>query len=889
MNLRYRRSTDFRVSDIRQLPCRSTALAAAVVAALGATAGIEPARAQGELEEVVVTARYREENLQQTPLAVSAFTSEALEVRGIDEVESIGEVIPNAFVRPNGTTPIVGIRGKINNEVFANFEPTTALYIDGTYWGRQVGMNFDLFDIERVEVLRGPQGTLFGKNALAGAIRLHTRQPQGDNTGYVDVTYGDYQQLELRGALDVPLTDDWYMRVTGVSKRQDGYIDRLDWACQMKLEGRGELAGYGDGLGPDGSNDGDFTDGVNQGPRDGMPDSVPAGSAPDTAFAFPERQRTQKAELGHPDGCSFGTFRGTNSQAGRVQLRYAGSDTLDIVMSADVTEEDSDAFGATMYQGPSNLSDLDEAWIMGEIYPAYGLTPETFTGGTANPRDGAFWREPESYSVFETLDDPINDQDFDKGAQVRNWGFSLNIEKQFSDTLTLSYIGSYRELATDFSGRSGNTQGDSTPFDYIHNYDTFDHTQLQHEVRLEGVSLGSSLDWTVGAFYFDSNDQNHVNVEVEPLTFLGIFPTKIHRDAFENENRSLFGHAVYHATDSLAVTAGLRYTEEERLYNVNQLGVLVLDEPISSSASRSDWKLGLDYNLSDTRMVYASLATGFRSEGFQPRPWTPGQVLPFDQEEVLNYELGFKSDFFDRRLRINIAAFMEEYDPRVIPVAATQCNLFNADDPGEPFFQDDLVDGPEGGLLCPPGTPVRESPDPSDDVGFNYNPYVSGPGEVSGLELELTANPVGNLTVNYTFGYNQFRTDEEDPDALEYRHPDALLQPETNMSAGIQYDFILGNGGRLSPRLDAVYQGHNTTGDPSVEPEPGNIIPSYTLYNARMTYVTPDESWRAALAVRNLTDEFHWYTFASPVDGGFSVPGSPGRPRMWSLSVKRNF
>jgi len=853
------------------------ATVAAAIAA-GAVTGGRPAHAQaGALEEVIVTSRYREENLQQTPIAVSAFTAESLESRGITEVEHLGDLVPNAFFRPNGSTPFVGIRGKINGDVFANFEPTTALYIDGTYWGRQVGMNLDLYDIERVEVLRGPQGTLFGKNALAGAIRVVSAKPQGDETGYAELAYGDYDQIELRAMFDTALTDDWWLRVTGVSKKQDGYIDRLDWACQMKAEGRPELAGYGDGIGG--------AELVGTSPF-GTPIYAPVfvepGSPEDLAFAFPERQRTEKANAGHPDGCKFGTFRGTDSQGGRVQLRYAGSDTLDLVLSADVTEEDSDAFGAVMYQAPSNLSALDEWWILGEILPRYGLTPETFTGGTDDPHDGAFWRDPRSYSVFETLDDPINDQNFDKGMRVRNFGFSVNIEKDLTDTLSLTYIGSYRELASDFSGRSGTTQGDSTPFDYIHNYDTFDHQQRQHELRFDGTSFGR-LDWTAGLFYFDSKDQNHVNVEIEPLTFLGIFPTKIHRDRFDNSNRSAFGHAVFHASDRLALTAGVRWTDEERIYGINQLGILVLNEPLETSATRTDWKVGLDYNLSEERMIYFSAATGFRSEGFQPRPYTPSQVLPFDQEEVLSYELGYKADFLDNRLRVNAAAFYEDYDPRVIAVDAWQCNEFDAEDPGPPYFDNDMAEGPGGDLVCPPGTPMAGL------QGFTFQPYVSAPGTVKGFELEVVASPIDNLFLTYSLGYNTFRSDEDDPESPAYRHPDALLQPETNMSAGIQYDIPLGNGGYLSPRLDAVYQGHNTVGDPTVAPTPENEIPSYTLLNARVTWVSPNEAWRAALSMRNLTDEFYWLAFASPTNGGFAVPGSPGVPRMWSLSIRRNF
>lgn len=240
--------------------------------------------------------------------------------------------------------------------------------------------------------------------------------------------------------------------------------------------------------------------------------------------------------------------------------------------------------------------------------------------------------------------------------------------------------------------------------------------------------------------------------------------------------------------------------------------------------------------------------------------------------------MGFKGDFLNRRLRMNVAAFSDDYDPRVLSVDATQCNEFDNPDPGPPFFDGDLV---QPGDLCPPGTPMAGT------IGFNFSPYISAPGVVEGIEVELQAAPIERLSLSYAVGYNRFKSDATDPSDLAYRHPDQLLQPEVNQTASIQYEFVLPGGGTLSPRLDWIYQGHNTNGDPTQPPGPGNVIPSYDLFNLRLIYESPSGEWRTGLAVRNLTDEFYWYNFVAP--GGFSVPGSPGPPRQWSLTFHRSF
>jgi len=157
----------------------------------------------GPLEEVVVSAQFRETRLQNTPIAITAFTAENLEVRGIDNVTDLDAFVPNAVIQPLGAgwgaTMAAFIRGVGLGDNILSFEPGVPIYVDDVYIGRPQGAIFDLLDLERVEVLRGPQGTLFGKNAIGGTIRLISKKPQGDGTGSLSVTVGSFSRLNARG------------------------------------------------------------------------------------------------------------------------------------------------------------------------------------------------------------------------------------------------------------------------------------------------------------------------------------------------------------------------------------------------------------------------------------------------------------------------------------------------------------------------------------------------------------------------------------------------------------------------------------------------------------------------------------------------------------------
>ena len=204
-------------------PRARCAVAVAVAAALAVSVGSAPVSAQEDsLQEVVVTARYREENLQTTPLAITALSVDDLEERSLKNVDDIGLAIPNAYFRQPvsnfGPTETIGLRGIIQTDFNYAFEPAVGIYIDDVYHGTLTGSSMDLLDLERVEVLRGPQGTLFGKNSLGGAVRLISKKPQGDSTGSIEATYGQRDRMDVQGAW---ATSRWFrtrlfVRVVGV-------------------------------------------------------------------------------------------------------------------------------------------------------------------------------------------------------------------------------------------------------------------------------------------------------------------------------------------------------------------------------------------------------------------------------------------------------------------------------------------------------------------------------------------------------------------------------------------------------------------------------------------------------------------------------------------------
>lgn len=843
-----------------------------------------PAFAQDDeqtLDEIIVTARFREENLQSTPLAITAVTGETLDVRGLGELEDVGAVIPNSFIRrqgmQNGPAPVIGIRGVITSDFsFAN-EPGVAVYIDDAYFGTLLGSSMELLDLERMEILRGPQGTLFGKNALGGAIRAVSRKPQGDNTGYLQVTYGAYDRLDFKGAYDYALIEDTlFLRVTGLANHRDGYQDVVDFTCDMISRGTPQLAGIGDGRGADGSAGAGL---------DGHFDVVPVGSTADNNFFLPQ----QKLGLS-PGNCKVGTAGGEDVQAGRVMLRFVGSDRLEVNLSGDYTDDTSEPQPDDLFflpAGPPVTMDVlglvynmtGPAWAVGAMGVVLPGFPNYVDLNFGIPYDSRFLtHDPEK--TYSTWVDNVNNLTFPAKSAIESWGVSGVIDYDVTDDIHAKWVAAYREYDSEFTD-----DRDHSPI-WVHGvYTLAEHEQFNTELQLSGLLFNERLNWTVGGFYYDA--ETFWGGAPRLLDSLGGFT---HNDTAQTENYSGFVHLVFDITDELSITAGGRYSDESKDYHFDH-SPAVPPADAATSESRFDWKVGIDYDVSDDLLIYGQVATGFRSEAFNVRIFTPQQLtVPIPTEELTSYEIGAKGDFFDRRLRMNIAAFYSDYESRNIGANATQC---------AEQFPEPVLGG--FGLTCPGADGVLGTADdrppalygPGDSANWFAN--INTPAEFWGVELELQARPLDALMLDATVGWNDLSADDI--------HPDNRLQPEWNASAGAQYEFVLGNGATITPRIDMFYQGPvNSANNLATPPDSLNLgssaapvfvppgfdtIGGHMWLNGRITYETADGNWALSLSATNLTDKFYYESFWG--SGTEFRTGAPNRPFEWAITLRRNF
>jgi iron complex outermembrane receptor protein len=757
----------------------------------------------GGLEEVVVSAQYREERLQETPLAISAFTAENLEARSLTDVTQLDAMVPNAVISPlgagYGSTIAAFIRGIGLGDNSLSFEPGVPIYVDDVYMGRPQGTILDLLDLERVEVLRGPQGALFGKNAVGGAVRMISKKPKGDGTGYVEAGTGSFDRLDLRGSWDVSIVPDrLFARFSASSKKKDGYFDLLDYEC---VNGPGSL-GNGGTLG------------------------LPAQGV------LPIKLRGQTGPT-DSRGCVVDHLGGENVQSARAAFRFLATDNLEVNLIGDYTYQNQEgpADKYTFIDGNFSTTAL---WNNAVGGPVFGL-----------PYDSRFLTN-DPYSGYGTFGiDPLTGRDIPNVNKVNHWGLSGTVEWKLTDTMGLKLITAYRDFTNSF-GRDS----DGSPLPVNPTWDTTTHSQFTEEVQLSGAAFDGKLDWTTGAFYYDAKDGNSGFVTLYPY----IVQMQDTRDSQDTRNWAAFVHGIYHWTEKLSTTVGVRYTDDKKdvtIYRRNFDGTIPIDDAtLSFGSTRTSPKVGIDYKWTDTLMTYALYSVGFRGGGFGPRPSNALQLASFEPEDLDNYEIGFKSEFFDRRMRLNGDVFYSLYTNQQIGV------------------QD-----------CLPCTPTR--------VPW-FRTINAGKSRIAGVELEMNAVPVERWQVEASLGYiNYLLTDFESIPLRPYQangdryYPNRT--PKWNYGLGTQYEIPLGAAGSIRPRVDWTYQSriyfNNSAG----------IQDGYGLLSARLTWESADAKWSAALFGTNLTDEEYF-------DGKLALQAALGReqgniaaPRQWGLSFRRTF
>ncbi|MEO5706285.1 MAG: TonB-dependent receptor [Alteraurantiacibacter sp.] len=758
---------------------------------------------------ITVTAQFREQSLQDTPLAITAVNAEMLEARSQTNISEITAQAPSVTLKPQGAAfgPALGasIRGIGQYDFNPALEPGVGLYVDDVYYATLTGAIFDLLDVDRVEVLRGPQGTLAGKNSIGGAIKLYSQRPTGDGSGSISGTYGSRNRVDLRASADFALTDELAMRVAGVAKKQEGYVDRLDFGC------------------------------VN-----------PPGSALNPAIGGVQPTTT----AGH---CHVASDGEVDYLAGRAQLRYRPSDRIDINIIGDYTHDDRNpAAGVLLFannptnpniRGSADAVPYDSRFICGPYcnYASYASPADAWVAVPFGPPITGY---------------PLHETRGEGRTKFNGWGLSGQVDIDLTDNLQLQSITSYREYALQFTN-----DDDYSPLAVGNGLSELDYWGFTQELRLNGSMLDDAINWTLGAFYLDQRSTYATFQDIRyapiPLQFQGDDPVNA-------DTKAVFAAVSWEIVEDLTFNGGLRYTDEHKDYTFsrrNRDGTLnpflgALDGVTGAfDGDKIDWRANLQYRFSDQLMTYAQVSTGFKGGGINPRPFNPAQVQPFGPETLTAYELGFKSDLFDRLVRLNGAVYFSDY--KGIQLTLLSCPQFG---------------GPGPCAL----------------------PQNAGDAEIKGLELEATIDPGNGLLIDAAMSYLDFDYTAINPQAGGSTAPNGVqlgmvppYTPKWKWAVGIQYEVDLGDSGSVTPRVDVSYQSDIFS---NAVNGPNNLIDAYTIANVRLTWRNEDSDLEVALEVRNVFDKYYLLTsFDLTGAGAGFVAGQPGRPHEWAVSFKRSF
>lgn len=735
----------------------------ASISALALTTALPPqtaaqalAGAPPTLDTLVVTAQKREQSLEDVAASITVFGGEALTERGALEVKDIGQLTPNVQIEGtygNASNPIITIRGVGIEDFNDNNSSPAGVYVDEVYYVAPPMLAFGLFDLERVEVLKGPQGTLYGRNTTSGAVNFISRKPTDSFEAYGRVSRESYDRTSLEGALSGPISETMAMRVAGM--RDHG---------------------------------GDHTENRFTGKKNGGRDFV----------------------------------------AGRALILWQPSAAVDVLANVHAARDKSDI---GQYQHVGFLAD-----------------PATFTpcaAAVAGRLDPRACVDPLGYS---DSDGDVLAGDYNRRGRLDydSLGGSINLKWRLSRDLDLTAI-------TAFEGFDGVRieDSDASPNRLLEiDYDV-DVEQFSQELRLNG-RVGS-LDWIAGAYYGKDeieviNDYDAFR-DLRPLTGGPDFETIfLARNAYvqNTEVAAVFGHGFWAFTEGWTAEAGLRLSREERDFrtissfreDAEDLALIglgpdgrFLDETRSIEDSDLAWTLGLSREFGRHGLIYAKVSNGFKSGGFNGgMPFNPDEVVPFDEETLLAYEVGLKGAAVAGTLRYEAAAFYYDYrDLQVFTLADT-------DSPVPVQILTNAADSEIYGIDAALSWLATEGLDLSVGLGLLSAKYVDA--NIGGRDV--SGRPLANA-------------------------------PKVSLTLGLDYERPVGPLiGRLG--VNTAYQSKERLEDFEIVAGESTIIeePGYWLVDLRAALRTPDGRYEFAVLAKNLLNEKPLVSTLSLPDFGFS-------------------
>ena len=701
---------------------------------LGGAAAEAQAVASGEaslevsLEEIVVTAQRRSQNLQDVPVTVTTFGEDEIKNARLQQVDDIAMRTPGlSFDAFPATQPRLAIRGIGSSDRGAAGDPSAAVFLDETYLGRPAAIAFDLFDVERIEVLKGPQGTLYGRNVVGGAINVITAKPELDRfDASAEATYGNYNRIDAAAFVNVPVaTDVAGIRVSGAWRQHDGYTDNINTGGELDDQ---------------------------------------------------------------------------NTKSIRVQTLIQASENLSLRLGFDGTRDRANGPG-------QHVVDLDES----------------------DPLSG-FW------TVDRDRDYSAGDND---GHQDRDtWGLrgEVNWDLSFG---TLNYLVSYRELeydaAYDFDGGNPSTNIISIDGGNYEESDLF-----SHELRLMSPA-SSAVSWVVGLYQYKADTDRQ---DVLELAIGGPTGTEIFDQNAELDSVAAYADVTVPVAENFNLIGGLRYTKDEKDFRIATTAsnsFFRVDGPFDLSVNESwdavTWRLGADYHLNDDHMVYAMVSRGFKSGGFQDTPGSVSEASdPFDPEYATQYEIGLKSQFFDRRLIWNNTLFQMDYTD----LQTRQVN------------------------------------------GLEITTSNAGEATIKGYETDLIWRAANGMGLDVSYAYIDATFDVFEENGVDYAGNMISRTPKHKLVVTPSYAYTFASGADLTATVDYAYT--SKIFDDNSNRGPERRAPT-VFVDARLVYTSEGGGWSFAVWGKNLTNEVtrtHQGTFLGGTFASYNPPRTYGVTLRWN-------
>ncbi len=844
----------------------------------------------GGLQEVIVTATRRAENVQNVPITVNAFTSQQIQTANATSIHDLSNMTAGATLDQgspfsgDNSVLVASIRGIGQDDFAFNLNPSVGVYVDGVYYARTIGANQDLLDVDRVEVVEGPQGTLFGANTIAGAISIITHTPGNDFRFQAMAQGGSFDQRNFGFTADLPIISNTLLSsITVSSQQQNGYENIIPYPTNSVY---GENPYVVD-------------------PQDAYPK---AGSE------------------------SFDTMGGQNLQVIRGKLLWNASDNFKVTFTSDWSDENQPGMPESVlavYNTPNNLTAFlyntcisssptalasegfgllcnePRASVPGLSTGAAALGGAGYIGGPPGPYNYANHpgtaylgtSEPYIYYNYAATDTGNIDESYADGrpnfASYVAFGDSLTEDWSLSDALDVKSITGYRQITW-----SVGTPLDGTPETLQEVTDHQHQWQVSQEFQFSGKAFDNRLNWVGGLFYFNESGFVHDYVPFEGFLYIYDYSNDL-----DNTDLAAYFHLDYQVTDKLSFTAGGRYTDIWSQFNGGQadlngfaykitgcypptasaaligapasldcqeaLGFPDPAEPlryVPDTNVEQNWRpfdptLAIQYHLTDEMMAYLTWGSGFQQGGWTTRlsapvlsTNTPAPVgLEFGPETDHTWELGLKSEWLDNHLLVNTDVFYTQF-------YNYQLNVQTGASPVYLNAGNLIIKGAEltTQWVVTNGFSVRWTGAYIDDYYTYVNPAVGIPANPS----PVTGEEVVGIPL------------------------DAQLPktPRFKTNIGPQYQFGLPNSGSIV--LNAFFTYTTSMFNDSL-----NTVllerPTTRDLDMSVRYISPDDNYEFVVGGTNITDDRYLYTGSLNLTAG-EVVGSYSPPAEWYAQVRVN-